>query len=143
MKFTKMDLNQLHDVVFNALDIELQSDDEIIKYYEMLPNDIKDDFEHWGVGDTPTRDAAYLWFINNCQKQIKDSVEEQSDIKATLIFSTRQTAEDFLIAWSRKTLRGHSIGSGKTNVKVVVYNVTDEDKEWIDAYVSELNNGLS
>ncbi len=66
MEFTRMDLNQLHDLVFNALEIDLKTDEEIMKYWRMLPNDIKKDFEHWGVGDTPTRDNAYVWLQSNC-----------------------------------------------------------------------------
>ena len=65
MQFTRMDLNQLHDLVFNALEIDLKTDEEIMKYWIMLPNDIKKDFEHWGVGDTPTRDNAYVWLQSN------------------------------------------------------------------------------
>jgi hypothetical protein len=66
MEFTRMDLNQLHDLVFNALEIDLKTDDEIMKYWLMLPNDIKKDFKHWGMGDTPTRDSAYVWLQTNC-----------------------------------------------------------------------------
>jgi hypothetical protein len=66
MEFTRMDLDQLHDLVFNALEIDLKTDEEIMKYWRMLPNDIKKDFERWGVGDTPTRDNAYVWLQSNC-----------------------------------------------------------------------------
>ena len=66
MEFTRMGLDQLHDLVFNALEIDLKTDDEIMKYWWMFPNDIKKDFEHYGMGDTPTRDNAYMWLKTNC-----------------------------------------------------------------------------
>lgn len=64
-EFTRMDLDQLHDLVFNALEADLKTDEEIMKYWWMLPNNIKKDFEHWGMGDTPTRDSAYEWLQQN------------------------------------------------------------------------------
>jgi hypothetical protein len=66
MEFTRMDLDQLHDLIFNALEIDIKDDSEIKKYWEKLPDDIKKNFEHWGMGDTPTRDGAYVWLQANC-----------------------------------------------------------------------------
>lgn len=34
-------------------------------YWNKLPNEIKLDALKWGVGDTPTRDAMYVWFQKN------------------------------------------------------------------------------
>jgi len=50
-------------------------------------------------------------------------------MKATLTFPTRQLAEDFATDWSRKTLSGHTVGSGEENVEVSIYNITDGDKD--------------
>lgn len=61
-------------------------------------------------------------------------------MNATITFSTREQAENFARAWTRKTLMGNTIGSGENNVQVNVYNVTDELKEWINQYVSNANN---
>ncbi len=60
--------------------------------------------------------------------------------KATLTFTTRETAESFATQWTRHTLTGHTIGSGMTGVKVVLHNVSDDDKEWINSTISRLNN---
>lgn len=58
-------------------------------------------------------------------------------MEATLTFTTRQDAEAFAKAWGRKSLMGHTITAGLQNVKVTVWNVTDELKEWIDSYVNK------
>jgi len=58
-------------------------------------------------------------------------------MKATLTFTTRQQAEDFAKAWSRKTLTGHTVSAGMQNVQVTVWNVTDQLKEWIETYVNQ------
>ena len=60
-------------------------------------------------------------------------------MKATLIFPNRQDAEDFCIQWSRYSKRGHTIGPGVENVEVTVYDLTGEDKDWIDNYISKIN----
>lgn len=65
MELTRIDLDQLHELVFNALEIELKTDKDIMKYWGVLPNDIKKEFERWGMGDTPTRDKAYAWLQTN------------------------------------------------------------------------------
>jgi hypothetical protein len=66
MEFTKSDLDQLNELVFNALELDLKTDEEINKYWLMLPIGIKKSFKHWGMGDTPTRDEAYVWLQSNC-----------------------------------------------------------------------------
>ncbi len=58
---------------------------------------------------------------------------------ATLTFPTIQMAENFAKSWSRKSLMGHTIGSGTVNVSVTISGITDELKNWIDNYVTELN----
>lgn len=62
------DLNTLHDVIIEALDLLWDkgiSDEEIIQYWNKLPNDIKLDALKWGVSDTPTKDAIYVWLQEN------------------------------------------------------------------------------
>ncbi|MDA3807704.1 MAG: hypothetical protein PF440_07310 [Thiomicrorhabdus sp.] len=59
------DLASLHDTIFNALDIELKSDDEIMEYWHKLPRDIQLDAEKYGVSDTPTRENIFEFFQNN------------------------------------------------------------------------------
>lgn len=55
-------------------------------------------------------------------------------------FETRNAAEIFARDWSRKTLRGHSISSGKEDVVVTIYGVTEEEKTWIDEYILKVKN---
>lgn len=61
-------------------------------------------------------------------------------MKATLTFPKRSQAENFATAWGRYSKTGHIVGSGTENVTVTVFEVTDEQKVWIDKYVSTLNN---
>jgi len=62
----------------------------------------------------------------------------ESDVTAELTFQSRDQANEFARMYSRKTLRGHTI----TGSTVKVWNVTDDDKAWIDSYVNQLNNLL-
>lgn len=59
--------------------------------------------------------------------------------KATLTFLQRSQAEQFCTAWTFYSKRGHTLGSGKENVKVTLHNVTDDNKQWIDNYAKGLN----
>lgn len=58
--------------------------------------------------------------------------------QATIEFKTNKEAEDFAIAYSRKTLRGHTVAKNK----VSIYGITEDDKKFIDAYIENLNKGV-
>lgn len=62
--------------------------------------------------------------------------------KATLTFPDSAMAKSFATAWSRHTLRGHTIGAGTTNVTVDIYDLTPEDKAWVDKYIDSINTPL-
>ncbi len=64
-------------------------------------------------------------------------------MKATINFPTRAMAERFARDWSRFTLCGHSISAGTKDVSVSVYDVTDERKDWIDRYTSNINSQIT
>lgn len=59
---------------------------------------------------------------------------------ATLTFKNRLHAEDFSTKITRLTKEGTIVGSGMENVKVTVFNITDEVKKFINEYVTNLNN---
>lgn len=59
--------------------------------------------------------------------------------KATLKFSTRSIAERFTTDWSRYSKRGHIIGAGTENVEVIVFDLTDNDRNWIEGYAAKIN----
>ena len=65
VEFDQSDLDTLHDVIFNALGKEDLTNEQILEYWNKLPDDIKMDAIKWGVGDTPTRDNMYVWFQQN------------------------------------------------------------------------------
>lgn len=60
-------------------------------------------------------------------------------MKATLTFTKRLQAEDFATAWGRYSKTGHIVGSGMENVDVIIFDVIDKDKTWINNYVSNIN----
>ena len=64
----------------------------------------------------------------------------KTSMKATLTFTTRENAEAFARAWGRSTKTGHVIGAGMENVKVTIYDVTDENKKFIDEYIKTLES---
>ena len=55
--------------------------------------------------------------------------------KASISFRTNEEASRFATMYTRKTLRGHTV----SQCKVDVYGLSNEDKKWIDNYVSKLN----
>ncbi|WP_158728309.1 MULTISPECIES: hypothetical protein [unclassified Flavobacterium] len=65
VEFDQSDLDTLHDVIFNALRKEDLTNEQILEYWNKLPDDIKMEAIKWGVGDTPTRDNMYVWFQQN------------------------------------------------------------------------------
>lgn len=57
---------------------------------------------------------------------------------ATLTFPKRTQAETFAKSWSRFSKRGHVIGAGLNDVVVSLQNVTEDEKQWIDSFISKL-----
>lgn len=66
VEFDQNDLDTLHDVIFNALNKEDLTNEQIIEYWNKFPDDIKFDALKWGVDDTPTNDNMYIWLQENC-----------------------------------------------------------------------------
>lgn len=64
MKLTEYDLDVLHDLILEALDIH-PTRVEILTYWDKLPRDIQLDCEKYGVSDTPTKEDIYLWLLKN------------------------------------------------------------------------------
>jgi len=60
----------------------------------------------------------------------------ETNVTAEITFNDSQQAAEFAKAYTRKTLMGHIVG-GST---VKVYNVTDEHKQFIDSWISKINN---
>lgn len=57
-------------------------------------------------------------------------------MSATLTFNTRENAQLFCQQWTRYSLRGHTMGAGTKNVEVKLYDVTEDNKQWIDSWVA-------
>jgi hypothetical protein len=55
----------------------------------------------------------------------------------TLKFETRQQAEKFAAIWSRRTKRGHIVGSGIENVQLILHDVTPSELDWIKNSIIE------
>ena len=65
IEFDQDDLNTLHDVIFNALNVKDLTNKQIIEFWNNFPEDIKYDALKWCVNDTPTRDKMYLYLKKN------------------------------------------------------------------------------
>lgn len=61
-------------------------------------------------------------------------------MKASIKFPSRAMAQEFASAWSRATLRGHSITASAPDGSAEVWldGVTDESKAFIDSWVESL-----
>jgi hypothetical protein len=60
------DYYHFHDVVVDALDIkERISKEKVIEYFNLIPEHLKLDFMQFGMGDTVTRDNAYVFLQKN------------------------------------------------------------------------------
>lgn len=72
---------------------------------------------------------------NNDAQAMNDKFDKMMAEKSTVVnFNSREEADAFATAWSRATSRGHSVGEKS----VTVSDVTDEEKSWIDNYVSSM-----
>ena len=59
------DLRSVNEALFNAVDLFDLPNEEIIKYWDMLPEDIKLDAAKWGVSDTEAMEKMIGWFSEN------------------------------------------------------------------------------
>jgi hypothetical protein len=67
IELEQSDLDTLSDVIFNALDEEDLTNEQIIDYWNMFPDNLKLEALKWGIDDTPTKENMYLWLILNCK----------------------------------------------------------------------------
>lgn len=65
----------------------------------------------------------------------KDCEAMGEEYKATIEFMTPVQANEFAVTYSRKTLRGHTVEQNKVHI----YDITEDEKSWIDNYIKELN----
>ena len=52
-------------------------------------------------------------------------------------FEKRSEAERFAISWGRYSLSGHIVGAGEEDVEVTIFNVTEQQKKWVENYISK------
>ncbi len=64
------DLDVLHDVCYDVLDIELNTE-QLKAVFEILPEHIKGTGIQWGLSDTVFRDEAYEWLGKNKELTLK------------------------------------------------------------------------
>ena len=64
-------------------------------------------------------------------------IKMKNQVTVTLKFETREQAETFATIWSRKTKRGHIIGSGMENVELMLHDVAPDELEWIKQLINE------
>ena len=56
-------LEHLHDIIYDITN-KLPSKEDIAKVLKELPENIKQDIEHWGLSDTCVRDSIYEYLEN-------------------------------------------------------------------------------
>lgn len=61
------DYPSLHDVVYNLTDLEL-TNDELLKIWNILPEDIQLDAAKWGMSDTESREQIYGFLEKEAKK---------------------------------------------------------------------------
>lgn len=64
VELEKDDLDALRSTIFEALELENLPDEEVLKYWNKLPKDIKSEAIHWGFDDTPTSENIYVWLMD-------------------------------------------------------------------------------
>lgn len=66
IELEREDLDALHDVILEALHYSGDLTDEVIlTYWNMLPEHLKAEAEHWGLSDSVVRDNIYEWLQDN------------------------------------------------------------------------------
>ena len=55
----------VHEVLFQMDILDLEEEDKVEKYYNMLPENIKRNGAIWGLSDSVVRDDMHEWFENN------------------------------------------------------------------------------
>lgn len=68
--------------------------------------------------------------------KIDGSSIQRGEWSTEIEWPTPQDASDFAKAFSRATLKGHSVGG----VTVTLDGLTEGDRAWIDAYASDFNS---
>lgn len=63
-EFDKQDWAHLHDVVLEALEVEM-TNQKLEELFRTLPQDIKDDAYHWGLSDSVVRDNIYTYITKH------------------------------------------------------------------------------
>lgn len=71
------------------------------------------------------------------ENEIKKILNSEGQISSTLTFSTKESAEKFAKAWSRKTLQGHVIAAGEKNVDVNIEIKNIDDYNWLQNYIKQ------
>lgn len=63
-EFDKQDWAHLHDVVLEALEVDM-TNQKLEELFRTLPQDIKDDAYHWGLSDSVVRDNIYTYITKH------------------------------------------------------------------------------
>ena len=74
----------------------------------------------------------------------KSTQTEQNKMQATLKFPSRAMAQQFATTWAFYSRRGYNLGAAQKDgsASFTLFNVTENDKEWIDSAVQSLNSCL-
>lgn len=66
IEIPQQDIDTLHDIVLNVLNIDIKTPDFYNSLFRVFPNELQGEAIKWGIaGDTPTRDDIYEWLTEN------------------------------------------------------------------------------
>ena len=75
-EFEKREWDHLHDVIlgvtWNTTKTSLNQE-QLEKFFEDLPEDIKMDAYRWGLNDSVVRDMIYVWYQNELKNKLPTS----------------------------------------------------------------------
>jgi len=85
IEFEEGDLNPLHDILYDLTGHEF-THNELLGFWKIIPQNIKNEAIHWGLDDTPTRDNIYVFFKNKLNENgieswdnIETKIKEQNE----------------------------------------------------------------
>lgn len=62
---TQSELNTLHDIILDSLDLDISSNNDLIEYFNKFPLNIKVEAIKFGINDTEVTNLIYDYYLSN------------------------------------------------------------------------------
>ena len=78
--------------------------------------------------------------MNITAKSLNYRKSQPELFRAKIVMPSREMAKALGVAWTRKTLVGHSVGPSMEGDQAIVtiYDILPEDKPWLEATANEI-----